>query len=61
MNNRPAGRRGFVGEPAHPLVPPDLSGPVAAVLLAGLVVTVMTLWFSAGLLRGRLNLRRLLG
>jgi surface polysaccharide O-acyltransferase-like enzyme len=51
----------FVEELVHPLVSPDLSGPVAAVLLVGLVLAVMTLSFSASLLWGRLNLRRLLG
>ncbi|CAL9453574.1 hypothetical protein C1708_12560 [Streptomyces sp. DH-12] len=51
----------FVEEIAAPLVSPDLSGPAAALLLAGLLVTVMTLSFAASLLWGRLNLRRLLG
>lgn len=43
------------------LVSPDLSGPAAGLLLAGLVVAVMTLSFGVSLLWGRLNLRRLLG
>ncbi|WP_225656312.1 acyltransferase [Streptomyces pseudogriseolus] len=51
----------FVEEIAAPLVSPDLSGPAAALLLAVLLVTVMTLSFAASLLWGRLNLRRLLG
>jgi len=51
----------FVEEIVRPLVSPDLSGPVAGLLLAGLVVTVMTLSFATSLLWGRLNLRRLLG
>lgn len=51
----------FVEELVHRVVSPDLSGPVAAVLLVGLVLGVMVLSFSASLLWGRLNLRRLLG
>ncbi|MFI8093347.1 acyltransferase [Streptomyces sp. NPDC086080] len=51
----------FVEEIVAPLVSPDLSRPVAGLLLTGLVVTVMVLSFAASLLWGRLNLRRLLG
>ncbi|MGX1132701.1 surface polysaccharide O-acyltransferase-like enzyme [Streptomyces glaucescens] len=51
----------FVEEIVRPLVSPDLSGPVAGLLLVGLVATVMALSFAASLLWGRLNLRRLLG
>jgi surface polysaccharide O-acyltransferase-like enzyme len=51
----------FVEEIVRPLVSPDLSGPVAGLLLAGLVITVMVLSFATSLLWGRLNLRRLLG
>ncbi|MFE2542552.1 acyltransferase [Actinacidiphila glaucinigra] len=51
----------FVEELVHRVVSPDLSGPVAAVLLVGLVLAVMVLSFSTSLLWGRLNLRRLLG
>ncbi len=50
-----------VEEIAAPLVSPDLGGPAAALLLAGLLVAVTTLSFAASLLWGRLNLRRLLG
>jgi surface polysaccharide O-acyltransferase-like enzyme len=51
----------FVEEIVAPLVSPDLSGPAAGLLLAGLVVTVMVLSFATSLLWGKLNLRRLLG
>ncbi|MFC9159898.1 acyltransferase [Streptomyces fungicidicus] len=51
----------FVEEIVTPLVSPDLSGPVAGLLLAGLVVVVMALSFATSLLWGKLNLRRLLG
>ncbi|MGC2999943.1 acyltransferase [Streptomyces sp. G35A] len=51
----------FVEEIVTRFVSPDLSGPVAALLLAGLLVTVMVLSFATSLLWGRLNLRRLLG
>lgn len=51
----------FVEEIVTPLVSPDLSGPVAGLLLAGLVVAVMVLSFGTSLLWGKLNLRRLLG
>ncbi|MEV5316433.1 acyltransferase [Streptomyces sp. NPDC052687] len=51
----------FVEEIVRPLVSPDLSGPVAGLLLAGLVITVMILSFATSLLWGRLRLRRLLG
>lgn len=51
----------FVEEVAAPLVSPDLSRPVAGLLLIGLLVTVMILSFATSLLWGRLNLRRLLG
>ncbi|MFC5957322.1 acyltransferase [Streptomyces pratens] len=51
----------FVEEIVAPLVSPDLSGPVAGLLLTGLVLTVMALSFATSLLWGRLNLRRLLG
>ncbi|QEV40671.1 acyltransferase [Streptomyces nodosus] len=51
----------FLEEVVAPLVSPDLSGPVAGLLLVGLLITVMALSFGASLLWGRLNLRRLLG
>ncbi|WP_081240045.1 acyltransferase [Streptomyces viridosporus] len=51
----------FVEEIVAPLVSPDLSGPVAGLLLVGLLITVMALSFACSLLWGRLNLRRLLG
>lgn len=51
----------FVEELVHRLVSPDLGGWVAGLTLVGLVATVMALSFSASLLWGRLNLRRLLG
>ncbi|MER7488542.1 acyltransferase [Streptomyces sp. NPDC126497] len=51
----------FVEEIVTPLVSPDLSGPVAGLLLVGLVAAVMALSFATSLLWGRLNLRRLLG
>lgn len=51
----------FVEEIVAPLVSPDLSGPVAGLLLVGLLIAVITLSFATSLLWGRLNLRRLLG
>ncbi|CAL9540059.1 hypothetical protein SUDANB96_04239 [Streptomyces sp. enrichment culture] len=51
----------FVEEIVRPLVSPDLSAPAAAGLLVALLATVLTLSFTASLLWGRLNLRRLLG
>ncbi|WP_338898621.1 acyltransferase [Streptomyces sp. TG1A-60] len=51
----------FVEELVTPLVSPDLSGPVAGLLLISLVLTVMALSFATSLLWGKLNLRRLLG
>ncbi|WP_151769993.1 acyltransferase [Streptomyces abyssomicinicus] len=51
----------FVEEIVGPLASPDLSGPVAGLLLAALVVTVMALSFATSLLWGKLRLRRLLG
>ncbi|MFF8030383.1 acyltransferase [Streptomyces sp. NPDC016626] len=51
----------FVEELVPRSVSPDLSGPVAGLLLAGLLVTVMALSFATSLLWGKLNLRRLLG
>ncbi|GGY91950.1 acyltransferase [Streptomyces poonensis] len=51
----------FVEEIVRPLVSPDLSGPVAGLLLAGLLAVVLTLSFATSLLWGKLNLRRLLG
>jgi surface polysaccharide O-acyltransferase-like enzyme len=51
----------FVEELVRPLASPGLSGPVAGLLLAALVATVMTLSFATSLLWGKLNLRRLLG
>ncbi|CAL9458363.1 acyltransferase [Streptomyces sp. Tu 3180] len=51
----------FVEEIVTPLVSPDLSGPVAGLLLVGLLVAVMALSFATSLLWGKLNLRRLLG
>jgi surface polysaccharide O-acyltransferase-like enzyme len=51
----------FVEEIVRPLVSPDLSAPAAAGLLVALLAAVLTLSFSASLLWGRLNLRRLLG
>lgn len=51
----------FVEEIVAPLVSPDLSGPMAGLLLVGLLITVMALSFGTSLLWGRLNLRRLLG
>jgi surface polysaccharide O-acyltransferase-like enzyme len=51
----------FVEEMVAPLVSPDLSGPVAGLLLIGLLITVLALSFATSLLWGRLNLRHLLG
>ncbi|MFJ5836022.1 acyltransferase [Streptomyces shenzhenensis] len=51
----------FVEELVEPLVSPDLSGPVAGLLLVGLLAAVMVLSFATSLLWGKLNLRRLLG
>ncbi|GHH89952.1 acyltransferase [Streptomyces capillispiralis] len=51
----------FVEEIVTRFVSPDLSAPAAGLLLAGLVITVMTLSFATSLLWGKLNLRRLLG
>jgi surface polysaccharide O-acyltransferase-like enzyme len=51
----------FVEEIVRPLVSPDWSGPVAGLILVGLLATVMALSFATSLLWGRLNLRRYLG
>ncbi|MFE7229600.1 acyltransferase [Streptomyces sp. NPDC057596] len=51
----------FLEEVVAPLVSADLSGPMAGLLLVGLLITVLALSFAASLLWGRLNLRRLLG
>ncbi|MEU9354376.1 acyltransferase [Streptomyces griseoloalbus] len=51
----------FVEEIVPRFVSPDLGGPVAGLLLVGLLITVMALSFATSLLWGKLNLRRLLG
>lgn len=51
----------FVEELVSPLMSPDLSGPVAGLLLIGLTLMVAALSFTSSLLWGRLKLRRLLG
>ncbi|GAA3792622.1 acyltransferase [Streptomyces phyllanthi] len=51
----------FVEELVRPLVSADLSGPVAAALLVGLVLGTIVLSYAASLLWGRLGLRRFLG